>query len=691
MPPHVAAARAWRLGRRWLTGTLNTRRARSRCSYPARDEAGGRLAHRIVVLDPPESLQLNELSGRYRRHEFDLLGSGWVRVAHGHGHAGFGPWRYGPGPALPADWRSALVEQAWPADRPRVRALLDMIEGDYTPIDWHVDFVSGYRWSPRQWGPGVPFAHKPGVDIKLPWELGRLQHLPQLALSYRALGDEAVAREFRNQVLDFLAANPPGWGVQWACAMDVAIRAANLAVARDLFQAGGAAFDEAFEAELAAALLAHGRFIVGHLEWNGGHRGNHYLANICGLAFAAAYLPRSPETDAWLAFATRALDEEIRRQFLADGANFEASTCYHRLSAEMALVTAALLIGLPDDKRKALAEYDHRRWPRAEPALAPAPAPWPPLSDDALERLARAARFAADVMKPSGQAVQIGDNDSGRFFKLDCPVGEDMAERHLDFSGVLAAARGLFPIDFRAPAPADSVTQVTMALAGGILPFSPMIAPARARSAKVVPDAPAKSARRVVVQPADGAALEAMEALCYPEFGLYVWRNARSFIALRCGPVGQDGHGGHAHNDQLAVEIEIDGVPFARDPGSFCYTPDLKQRDRYRSAFAHFVPRHGAVEPARLLAPFQLEDKAKATLLKFDRREMLGVHLGFGPPTFRRVRLDKGCVVIEDSQGAPGIGRQTKVEESVVRSPQELAELWGIGVAFSPGYGLRDF
>ena len=39
----------------------------------------------------------------YLEHRFNLLGSGWVRVAHGAHYAGFGPYRYGPGGCVAAE------------------------------------------------------------------------------------------------------------------------------------------------------------------------------------------------------------------------------------------------------------------------------------------------------------------------------------------------------------------------------------------------------------------------------------------------------------------------------------------------------------------------------------------------------------------------------------------------------------
>jgi hypothetical protein len=205
------------------------------------------------------------------------------------------------------------------------------------------------------------------------------------------------------------------------------------------------------------------------------------------------------------------------------------------------------------------------------------------------------------------------------------------------------------------------------------------------------PTAETEAARavRVRILSPDPVALAGLEPTAYPDFGLFIWRGARAFVSVRCGPIGQNGRGGHAHNDQLAVEIEFDGVAFARDPGAFVYTPDPDARNAYRSALAHFVPREGTREPARMLAPFRLEDRARAQALAFDGAHFLGVHYGFGEPVFRRVTIGDGAVTVEDTHGGGRIGPATALTEHVVRTPEELRVLWNLRLPFSPGYGIR--
>lgn len=644
LSPKVALAKIVAVLSRRLKQRLIGVLMRPHCTYPP--------SFGLLPLAPRLGrLTIDDDDGRLRRralsacaHRFDLLGSGVVHLL--------------PPVAAAADWREIIAAGHHRGNRKRSLRLLKMIETrSYRPLDWHVDFKSGYRWMPRVWGGAIAYGHKAGVDIKVPWELARLQHLPHLALAYAAAPDDRLAAEFHDQVLDFLGANPPGWGVNWACTMDVAIRAANLVLAWNIFTAHGASFALEFEEELACALCAHGRHIVHHLEWSPTHRGNHYLADICGLAFIAATLPRSDESDLWLVFATQQLAAEITRQFLADGGNFEASTAYHRLSLEMALHTVALILGLDQDRQQAFAQYDASAW-GFTPKIVPGPMAWPPFSPAVLARLAAAQGFAQTITKPSGEIVQVGDNDSGRFFCVDTAISA-LDVSHLWRDGL--------------------DTQVMRALSGGLMPPPARVAPVQPLSRAEWSEPPAIRLRLV---PADAGALTGMRAFAFPDFGLYGWRGERVFISIRCGRL-HDGRGAHAHNDQLAVEVWLDGIDWVRDPGSFTYTADLAARNAYRSSLAHFVPRHGSAEPAPLnLGPFHLPDKTRAEVVHFADGAFVGVHHGFAQPVWRHVRLADGAIVIEDGPGLDG-------PEHLITSPDQLHRLWRLDLAFSPAYGVR--
>ena len=489
---------------------------------------------------------------------------------------------------------------------------------------------------PATWPTELDITPGPGVDVKLPWELGRLQHLPQLALACRhaATGAPGFADPERYRaaieahLVDFVAHNPTGRGVQWGCAMDVGIRVASVLLALDILATGDSSLSAAATGLVTASVHAHAAFLVANLESARTGRTNHYLADVCGLVWAAAHLEGSQEADSWLCLGARELQAETRRQFDRDGAGREGSTSYHRLSAEMVVWTTAVLLALPDDRLRALR-------PRARD-LADVPRPLrdrPPSPDDVavgrdhLRTVARMPDLTRAASSGGGAVVLIGDNDSGRFVKpappfRAVPVG-DVVRRFGNLAGydrlppgevywwedstdhrhLVAAVDGLFG----APgADADADGALVRAYVG-----RPPAPPSRASALSVRVGfarppidggGPIGARQEMAVVPGGDDLLEGLETMAFVDFGLYVWRSNRLFLAVRCGPVGQEGRGGHDHRDQLAVELTVDGVPWFRDPGSATYTRDPDLRNAYRSSAAHTGPARSGRRTGRTRA-----------------------------------------------------------------------------------------
>ena len=704
LKPQAAVTGAWRLMKRTIGGLFASAGKKRKCSFLHPESiAANSTIHRVFSPEPELASTLAALSDHYIGHRFNLLGSGWVNVRYDMRAKGFGKHQYSSsevtGPTL------SLPDRLSSGNQLRAQSIRDLISSNYQPIDWQLDFKSGYRWRENQTSETIRYGHEAGVDIKVPWELARLQHLPQLALAHQLAinittgfrRSEEYVREFKDQALDFIAANPPGWGVNWVCTMDVAIRAANMVLAFDLFRKQGITFDAKFSGEFMASIRAHGYHIVNNLEWHPEHRGNHYLADITGLLFIARFLPGSQETDTWLAFAIQELKQECERQFQNDGSNFEASTSYHRLSAEMIIYGTALVLGLPRERHLSLQNITASTWPH-QPSLKDLNWDWDqtngPFPDTHFTRISKMAEFSIRITRPDGCVVQIGDNDSGRFFKVS-PINltNDLDENHLDHRGLVAAINGLFDrhdfSEFSGPAFA-SETELVRAFSGnhhiGDIEFfaaldSINLAAKERKSSKL---------NQINILLPDSSLTNGLTAFAYPDFGLYIWRSDRLFLSVRCGSIGQTGRGGHAHNDQLAIELQIDEEDWIADPGSFVYTANAKLRDAYRSVFAHATPRFGTAEPSGLgLGMFRLEDNANAHCLQFNKDGFHGVHNAYGETVFRRIKISEGHITLLDGFGG-NVPGDTQPEIQTAKNPEDLREVFGLNLPFSPGYGIQD-
>ncbi|MGE3163927.1 MAG: alginate lyase family protein [Planctomycetota bacterium] len=647
LPPHIAARKAVRLGIRHWQRRRDRQRDRTTSTYSALDSQVPRLAR---LYDPwsldalvARRAEIDSIADLYLSHRFDLLGSGWTQWNSSNPELGGPAWRgsdAGAGfPVSPA--------QRTDAER-RARLIRD---ASYSPIDWQRDVKSGVRWDPRTWHRDVAI-FVPGADVKVPWELGRMQHLLWLAAAHQlaSSGPNTSARstrladEFSNQIADFMIANPPRFGVQWVCPMDVALRAVSWLVAYDLFRATGAEFDSTWTSCFVASLRDHGRFILQHLEWEPAVRGNHYLANVCGLAYLAAYLPVDAETETWMRFGVQELLAETQLQFGTDGVNFEASTSYHRLAAEMVTQTTRLLLALPEEKCAVLAG------PFAPGRVGPVTlerAPLWPLRDDHFTRLAAIARFS-EVVSCGDWAPRIGDDDSGYFLRwlprheagpaaLDAPrAPRDPVPRQRGDGGFEPAA-GAGEIHWVSiPASHYEVCQVTrdLSVTRSELPSRPRRCVALAAPASVTPPSVAD--------------VEGCEPLAFPAAGFYVMRSASLHCVFRAGPNGQNGNGGHAHNDQLSFTLTLGGQPLIVDPGSYVYSPDPAQRNRFRSTAVHstlvFDDREQNSWDPGVDGLFRLRDRAQGRVTRFSGSEVVGEHRGFGVLHRRSLRFETAAI-----------------------------------------------
>ena len=271
------------------------------------------------------------------------------------------------------------------------------IPPEYSGADnlWRTDFESGYTFADCVYTRVSPRNNV--ADIKVPWELGRLQHLMPVAVACAVTRDQRYLDSFREIVSGFAAANPLGRGVQWVCTMEVGIRAFNILVS---FEAVRPSLEEDDELHALVAYLAftHAEHIMANLETSARlQENNHYVADLLGLAAVASHYPSHPRSRAWGGYATKELMRCARKQILEDGCCFERSTRYTRLVGEMLF-------------------YAGKTLARTEFALPVAY--W--------DRLALLSSFLDTVTDDAGHSPQVGDNDSGRVMPLSAEAFGDL-------------------------------------------------------------------------------------------------------------------------------------------------------------------------------------------------------------------------------------------------------------------------
>lgn len=619
-PPHIIAQKVWN---RFIDQRRITSYVKEITSSDLRSNQESAIPNQFFDLKAVESESLSQDIAEYhlkmfKVHRFDLLGSGWVENSYHAEALGLEIHQYGrkfePEIDAKGKWLDHVVLPTHRTYSVVLWQRITSLNAEYKPIDWQWDFKSGFRWDAQE-----PFnrqrqlmAGKPGVDLKVPWELSRLQHLPQMAICAKRLGSvERYATEFVCQTLDFIMTNPVGMGVNFNCPMDIGIRVANMLFAYDLFRAQlSEEVIKWFEPILAKYVKGSALHVAHDMEYREGLTSNHYLGNVLGILFAGAYLRADEQTDQFLAYGIQELESSMARQFFEDGGNFEGSTSYHRLSGEMMVAGAYICLNLQDEHRSRLKSFSTRAWnyhgklkPLAHQTFDP---DGEILSQSFYDKLKLSAEFTEWVSKPNGDVPQFGDNDSGRFFRLT-PVGhfirsselnstyENITDNYvsnypdehfwdengLNHTPFVSMVHGLFNQK-------DKATQnVEYSLfAQGQTARSD----ARIREAHPVErqaDLPIKETERIDLWE-EGKGPSDLRCVHFPDFQLSVIKGDGFYLALSGISNHRQHHSlSHMHNDKLHLELEYHGEPILRDPGTYLYTPIPARREAFRSVKAH--------------------------------------------------------------------------------------------------------
>lgn len=269
------------------------------------------------------------------------------------------------------------------------------------PIQWHKDFKSGFGWpivASRRLD--VLDLHR-ASDVKVPWELSRLQWLIPAGQAYLMTGEERYAKAAAEVIDEWAAANPLAQGVNWACTMDVALRGISLVWLFRIFHHSAAWSDDRFRRDFLKLLYLHGDFTARHLEWSD-INGNHLLADACGLVVMGLFLGDAAKPRSWQDEGWRILEDELPKQVFSDGVDFEVSAAYQRLVLEFFLLPALYRCSVGRAVSHAYAD-----------------------------RLIKMAEFIAAYSREDGTTPLWGDADDGRALPFALAPGAMTDHRYL--------------------------------------------------------------------------------------------------------------------------------------------------------------------------------------------------------------------------------------------------------------------
>lgn len=443
-------------------------------------------------------------------------------------------------------------------------------------IDWHRDFKTGYKWIWNKYYLNsmeyIDYLKKDiSADVKVPWELSRCQHLVTLGKAFWYTEDEKYAEEFEKQIRSWIKNNPVELGVNWACAMDVAIRAVNW-IWSYYFFFDSDVLKEDFKIEFYKSLYSHGRHIINNLEF-AEVRGNHYLSDIAGLIYIGFFLQRSDEAKQWIKKGVDALIEEMNYQVLPDGVNAELSTNYHRLVTEIFVSTTILCL------------RNNIKFPESY-----------------LNRLEKMFDYILFYTKPDGKAPIIGDNDDGRLQILTEYYNWDRNDhRYLLSIGAKLFGRS----DFTAIT--TQFNEEVFWMLGSL--EKPLLKRNRKESRYT-------------------------NSISFKDAGFYVMGYDNFHTIIDASSPNPKHFQGHKHNSALNFELFAYGKSFIVDPGSYVYTSSKKMRNLFRNTAYHNVVMVDGKEQNNIKDNlFELGTDAKTAVIKWEIKEdedvFCGEHYGY--------------------------------------------------------------
>lgn len=392
----------------------------------------------------------------------------------------------------------ALIRHFHVRATPRVACMVDPNEAGADVADGVLNGRFAFNHETHVLGAAFDWRRNPSRDIEWHILLHKFYYAPALTTAFTTTGDPAyldrwvaLTQSWIDQDIPegFIAADVTGRRIQnWT----YAFQGAFSGPAPPRLPAG-------FVSSFLASLEAQTCWLLENLHANRNHR----TLELFAILLCAVTFPEFDAAPAWRSFAVDALARNAFADFRADGGHCEQSSHYHCVVLRNFLYAVRIL--------------------RDNNIDAPAPM---------LERLRRAAHFAARLHRPDGEIPALSDADGGAHLDLVALAADIFGDAELAY----LASRGA-----RGAAPA----------AASVL---------------------FRDSGYAIMRSAWPRSREA-------------FRDAR-YLIFDCGPLGD---GNHGHFDLHSIEAYAYGRPLIVDPGRYTYDESGPEnwRARFRATEAH--------------------------------------------------------------------------------------------------------
>ena len=213
-----------------------------------------------------------------------------------------------------------------------------------TAAEWHRNAGAAVSFSADAPWFQISLLSRLHGDVKDVWEPARFGWAYDLIRAYVVLGDESAADAFYSELERWVAANPPFFGVHWACGQETAIRATALLYAEANIADAASSTPER-RALLTRVLGWSGERIADAIGYAVSQRNNHAISEALGLALLGSRLRgQHPDAADWWRGGSRLLDRLVREQFAEDGWYAQHSFTYQRLALDQLAIAQRLFV-----------------------------------------------------------------------------------------------------------------------------------------------------------------------------------------------------------------------------------------------------------------------------------------------------------------------------------------------------------
>jgi hypothetical protein len=396
-------------------------------------------------------------------------------------------------------------------------------------IDWHRDIFSGESF-PVIFSKKLNIRINPKVSAKNVWEINRLQFLPHLVLNYRTSGREYYLTKFVNILTSWIDQNPYLQGINWYSNIEVNIRLISWFFCWQILDIENLVtenkqFKDFVETKWVPTIYQHCFY-----SYNNPSRfssaNNHLISEYAGL-FMTSSLWKFKESEKWLQYAGKGLEEEIKLQH-SSGINKEEAAEYIQFITDFFLLS--FIIG----------EKTNR-----------------PFSVEYRKHLNEIFNYIFNLLDCESNFPKYGDEDDGKCINL---TNDDNFN---NFKSLLTSGSIIFKDQiFKSKSNGfDLKNNILFGEAGKLVYES-------------IPD----------IFPIENSKF-------FKDEGHFIFRkhekNNEIYLHFDAAPLGYLSIAAHGHADALSFILHVDGQPVFIDPGTYTYHTEPEWRRYFVGTLAH--------------------------------------------------------------------------------------------------------